>query len=160
MTRRPHPLQVTLAGLLTAVAAIALCLTALTHASPSWASAFLTGTVAVLFLAVSRAVATRGRSRAFWIGFAVWGWGYLLLVSWSPNSDPWRPARGARSVHEALLTTKLLGWGEQGMVSCGTSSITHQQSNSGSKHSFSPIERLRSDVQEYSKKKKEGESDA
>ena len=73
MARRPRPFQVTLAGLLTAVAAIALCLAALTHASPSWASAFFTGTVAVLFLAVSKAVATRGRSRAFWIGFAVWG---------------------------------------------------------------------------------------
>jgi hypothetical protein len=73
MARRSSPLQLSLLGLLAAVAAIALCLAALTHASPSWGSMFITGTVAVLFLAVSRAVATRGRSRAFWVGFAVWG---------------------------------------------------------------------------------------
>jgi hypothetical protein len=110
MPRLPNRIQVTLAGLLAAVGAIAFCLAALTHASPNWASVFLTGTVAVLFVALSRTIATRGRSRAFWAGFAVWGWGYLFLVSWpaGPYSwpEPWVPA----SMAEPLPTTRLLRW--------------------------------------------------
>jgi len=126
MPRLPRPIQFSLAGLLAAVGAMALSLAALTHASPHWASLFLTGTIAVLLLGLSRAVATPGRSRAFWAGFTVWGWGYLLLASWPTEPYSWPQPWERSSMAEPLPTTRLLRWayvalpGAMGPFAAGT----------------------------------------
>jgi hypothetical protein len=127
MPRLPNRIQVTLAGLLAAVGAIAFCLAALTHASPQWTSLFLTATVAVLLLGLSGTVVARGRSRAYWAGFTMWGWGYLLLVSWPAVPYSWPQPWQRSSMAEPLPTTRLLRWaygalpGAMGTFASGTS---------------------------------------
>src|SRR5688572_18876962 len=51
-------------------------------ANPSQMSAMAVGTTAILLLlgAVVAAIYCRAAARAFWTGFAILGWGYVLLV--------------------------------------------------------------------------------
>jgi hypothetical protein len=95
----------TLTGLLLFIALVALGITALIHASPTWASVVLTSTILVLFFAASRALAVCRHPHAFWAGFAVWGFGYLYLAF---GSLAYSLALGSSDVAESLLTTKLL----------------------------------------------------
>ena len=68
-----------IAGLMGAVLVAAVGLAALRSASPIWAGAMLLLTYVVLGLAILCAV-LRGRARrAWWLGFCVFGWGYLGL---------------------------------------------------------------------------------
>ncbi len=69
-----------IAGLMGAVLVAAVGLAALRIASPIWAGAMLLLTYVVLGLAILCAV-LRGRAeRAWWLGFCVFGWGYLGCV--------------------------------------------------------------------------------
>lgn len=66
--------------LLIAVAAVAAGCVALLNASDLWADV-VSGTVVVcLLIALIGTVASQGHRRAFCWGFAVFGWGYLLLM--------------------------------------------------------------------------------
>ena len=78
----------TLKHLLLATAAIALGLVALRHASGAWTAALLAIAQFVLAAAILLVVFRRGAARAFWLGFAVFGWLYLLLliISWLGHS--------------------------------------------------------------------------
>ena len=66
-------------------AAISLGLVALRSASATWVGAMLGLTFATLTASILFAVFRKGQQKAFWIGFATFGWAYLLLllVSWT-----------------------------------------------------------------------------
>jgi hypothetical protein len=69
-----------IAGLMGAVLTAALGLTALRSASETWAGAALLLTCGVLGLAVVGVVSRAADERAWWLGFALFGWGYLALA--------------------------------------------------------------------------------
>lgn len=71
--------QFTLLGLFGLLTAAALGCAALMHPTALWCSAVAIAVVTVLFAAVLGVVYRRGADRAFWVGFAVFGWGYLML---------------------------------------------------------------------------------
>lgn len=75
---------------------------ALNYRTSLWASVIVTVAVLILGFAVVLAVVARRKWRYFWIGFAVFGVGYMLL-----SFHPWFSNVGGR-----LLTTRLLahGW--------------------------------------------------
>ena len=66
-------------------AAIALGLVALRSASMTWVATMLGLAIAVLAASSLLAIYRRGSQRAYWSGFAAFGWLYLLLVfgSWT-----------------------------------------------------------------------------
>jgi hypothetical protein len=78
------------------VLSIGVGFAALKGPSRLWASALFTVTLAVLLGASFGAVARRGLERMAWIGFAVFGWSYLILSFWllpwlNPGGDLLRP---------------------------------------------------------------------
>ena len=77
-----------IAGLMWAVVVAALGLAALRNASEVWAGATLLVTCGILCLAIVGVVCRKDESRAWWLGFALFGWGYLALAFWSPHSLP------------------------------------------------------------------------
>jgi hypothetical protein len=72
--------------LLAVVAFIALACTALVWANGIWATTLFTAALGVLLFGVLALVLRRGVKQAFWIGFALFGWGYLWMAHW-PNGD-------------------------------------------------------------------------
>jgi len=68
------------------VAAIGLA--ALRNASETWAGVMLLLTCGVLALAVVGVVCRAESERAWWLGFALFGWGYLALAFWSWKNEP------------------------------------------------------------------------
>lgn len=93
----PGLLRFSIRNLLVWTAAIALGCVALRSASPGWVSAMLGLTLLVLAAATLLAVFRQGTDRAHWIGFAAFGWLYLLLLMFGWSSDqgwlenPFRP---------------------------------------------------------------------
>ena len=84
-TDRPAPVrrkrgwfQFSIKALLGLTVLVALGCAALVNVSEWWASVLIEATVAMLLVAVLLSIFRRGRGRAFWIGFAVVGWVYLL----------------------------------------------------------------------------------
>ena len=84
-----------IAGLMLAVLVVALGLAALRNATEIWAGATFLLTCAVLTLAIVGVVCRDRSERPWWIGFALFGWGYLALAFWSSHELP---------------TTALLNW--------------------------------------------------
>ena len=76
--------RISILGLIAAVVACGVAFAALRGGSGYWLSAFYTMTVAFLLGAVVLARYGRGTSRAFWFGFAVFGWGMFFL-----GANPW-----------------------------------------------------------------------
>jgi hypothetical protein len=66
-------------------AAIALALVALRSASTTWVAGMLGLAFVTLTASIQFAIFRQGPRRAFWMGFATFGWAYLLLllVSWT-----------------------------------------------------------------------------
>ncbi len=77
-------IRASIAGLMGAVLIAALGLTALRSASDTWSGATLLATCGVLGLAVVGTVCRDAAERAWWLGFTVFGWGYLAMAFWSP----------------------------------------------------------------------------
>jgi hypothetical protein len=77
-----------IAGLMLAVLVVALGLAALRNASEIWAGATFLLTCAVLTLAIVGVVCRDQSERAWWLGFALFGWGYLVLAFWSSLELP------------------------------------------------------------------------
>jgi hypothetical protein len=74
--RRFH---VSIADLLVLVLSCGIALAALRSASEVWASLLFTFAVGCFLVAVPLAVYRRAGRRAYWLGFAIFGWAYLLL---------------------------------------------------------------------------------
>jgi hypothetical protein len=90
-----RPVRLSLAGLLGIVLAVAVGLAALSSPTDLWAATALSLTLAALGFAVVGALLRRGPARAYWVGLAVIGWGYLALSA-------------VPEVRGRLLTTMLL----------------------------------------------------
>jgi hypothetical protein len=90
-----------IAGLMVVVLVCAVGVAALRYASEAWAGAMFTLALGVLAAAGLGAVYRRGRKRAFWLGAAVFGWGYLAACF-----GPW----SATEVRPHLITSTLLEW--------------------------------------------------
>ena len=80
-------LRPSITTLMAVVILAGLAFAALRSASELWFSAFYTATVLLLLRAVVSARFRRGDARAFWFGFAVFGWGVFLLAM-GPWKDP------------------------------------------------------------------------
>jgi hypothetical protein len=75
-----------IAGLMGIVLAAAVGLTALKNASRIWAGVMLLLTCGILALGIIGAIYGQRTRRAWWLGFALFGWGYLALAGfWSAN---------------------------------------------------------------------------
>jgi hypothetical protein len=77
-----------IAALMAAILVVALALAALRNISEAWAGATFLVTCAVLTLAIVGIVCRGAAARAWWLGFALFGWGYLALTSWSSFELP------------------------------------------------------------------------
>ncbi len=73
-------LRFTLRQLLAMAALIALALPALINASLWWATAWFTGALVMLAVSLLGILYRGRRRRAFWVGFALFGWGYMILL--------------------------------------------------------------------------------
>jgi hypothetical protein len=74
--------RISIAGLLGIVAVMAIWLAGMRSASSLWTTSAATVTLTLLLTALLAAFLLSGTDRAFWAGFAVFGWSYLLLVNW------------------------------------------------------------------------------
>jgi hypothetical protein len=83
-------------------ALVALACVALRNASPIWVASLLSLTLLVLTVAVPLAIFRNERSRAFWIGFALFGWIYALVLGYSWSLDP------GKSDHNPLRPERLV----------------------------------------------------
>jgi hypothetical protein len=92
--------RVTIFVLMVVVAVVATSLVALRSTLEIWASAYFSLTVVLLCTAIPGMAFRRGISRAFWAGFASFGWTYLVLCFGPVPSTSFKPP--------PLLTTKLL----------------------------------------------------
>ncbi len=95
---RPRP-RFSIRSIMAAVLFAAVGLAALRHASDLTASLVVSATLLALGVATLGAAFLRGRRRAYWAGFAAFGWGYAAL-----SSGPW----AAEAIGPRLATTKLL----------------------------------------------------
>jgi hypothetical protein len=96
--------------LLLGTALVAVGCVALRSASPMWVAALLGLTLLLLVAAVPLAIFRQGTNRAWWFGFALFGWLYMLLLaySWSldPNTTHYNPLRPS-----SLVTSRLSNLG-------------------------------------------------
>lgn len=83
-------LRVTVAGLMGLVVVLGAGLAALKNASELWALAVRLFVLGLLATAILGALYRRGARRAWWVGFALFGWGYEAMecAPWSPPETP------------------------------------------------------------------------
>jgi hypothetical protein len=96
-------LRYSLGALLGAVLVASVGCAALVNPTPLWSQIVFTATVVWLLGASVAAVV--GRPRPFACGFAIFGWGYLLLTSggWSANTKPHLLTESALTKLEPLV---------------------------------------------------------
>jgi hypothetical protein len=93
-------IRFSLATLMAIVLLAALGLVALRNASALWANATFTATLTLLLCAVLGLILRRHHARAFWLGFALFGWTYVLLVN-----APWLQTHlASRLITDTLLS--------------------------------------------------------
>jgi di/tricarboxylate transporter len=96
-------LRYNIASILGAIVCVAVGFAALREADDLWDSGLFSLTVGLLMVAVLLAVHRTGARRAFWIGFALFGWSYLSL-SLIPSID------------SRLITTKARAYLDQANI--------------------------------------------
>lgn len=74
-----QPTRISIAGVMGLVLVAALGAAGLREGTPIWAIAMFTLMVAFLLGAILNAVYSRGPTRAYWVGFALFGWTYAAL---------------------------------------------------------------------------------
>jgi hypothetical protein len=74
-----HP-QITISELIVVVVITAIGLAAIRSGSPSWAGAMFSITFFAIICAILGIALGRGMRRVYWLGFAVLGWSYLVLI--------------------------------------------------------------------------------
>jgi hypothetical protein len=84
---------------MTSIVVLAIDFAALRNASAFWAGMVLSATLFLLGVAIIGGVYGRGAQRAWWFGFALFGWGYLVLAF-----APWFDL----NVEPGLATAQLL----------------------------------------------------
>jgi Cu/Ag efflux pump CusA len=98
-----HHLRYHIAGALGAVLCVAVGFAALREADELWDTCLFSLTLGLLLFAVLLTAHRTGDRRAFWIGFALFGWGYLSF-SLIPSTEP------------RLITTKALAYLHQASI--------------------------------------------
>jgi hypothetical protein len=99
--------RVSMLGLVAAVVVCGVVLAALRSGSDYWLGVAYTMTVGMLLAAVVLARYRRGASRAFWFGFAVFGWGMFILGA-NPWGNEFDDDRFGVNVNNNLLTSRLI----------------------------------------------------
>jgi hypothetical protein len=94
--------RLTTAWLMAVVLIIAIGAAALTRPSALWGSALFTAALGLLCTATALALVRHPSRRAFWVGFAVFGWPYFALAF------PWHQPNGINPPR-LLSSTLLLG---------------------------------------------------
>jgi uncharacterized membrane protein YtjA (UPF0391 family) len=74
--------RVSIAALMAAVLVAAIGFAALTNPSAWWSSILFTLTLALFLIATVGAI--RGGNKTFWLGFALFGWSYMIV-----SYEPW-----------------------------------------------------------------------
>jgi hypothetical protein len=105
--RWPQFSLLTLGGL---VAFAAVASAALVYASELWSSTLYTAAFAWLTFAVLAAIYRDGAKRAFWVGSAVCGWIYLILLCWPESARLHNETMDTMEVGSELATTRLARW--------------------------------------------------
>ncbi len=83
-------IRFSIAGLMGVVLIVAIGLAALRTASNTWAGVIFLATCSVLALSIVGVICRRESERAWWLGFAIFGWGYMALAFW-PSGEPRLP---------------------------------------------------------------------
>jgi hypothetical protein len=73
--------QFSIRQLLAVIVPLAVGLTAMTNPTPFWEGSVFAVTHCLLFTAIIAAIYRTKGARAFWLGFAVFGWGFYLLCT-------------------------------------------------------------------------------
>lgn len=76
-----NPRGISIAGVLGIVLLVGMGLGAIRHATVVWTSLASTLVLGLLLVAILGAIFLRGPDRAYWIGFALFGWVYLVLAN-------------------------------------------------------------------------------
>ncbi|MGP0070143.1 MAG: hypothetical protein ACLQGP_41915 [Isosphaeraceae bacterium] len=76
-------IRFTIGGLMAVVVVAAVDFAALRTADATWAGALALLTYGALGLAIFGILFRRGAERAWWVGFLVFGWGYLRVAPWA-----------------------------------------------------------------------------
>ncbi len=84
-------IRFSIGGLMAVVLVLAIGFAALKNANETWAGAMFLLTCGILGLSVVGAVCRREAERAWWLGFALFGWGYMALAFWPSESLPKLP---------------------------------------------------------------------
>ncbi len=124
-----------------AIAFVAIAVAALINATPAWSLDLFCAAVALLTVAIPLACYRTGEQRAFWAGFALCGWVYLLVIgniNDRPRADRnigFLPLAPGPSLNEP--TSRLTQWvyqrayGEsadwQTMINVNTGQVTTRQ---------------------------------
>jgi hypothetical protein len=124
--------RITIAELTLVVLVVAIGLAAIRRGSPAWAGAMLSITFFAIISSLLGIALGRGPRRAYWLGFAVLGWTYLILmyVPWlhekvgrfllAPNLFAYleevlhagpQPASGLRSLPVGIIGAAATGGG-------------------------------------------------
>jgi hypothetical protein len=104
--------QFSLRTLLLAFIPVGLAIAALVNANYLWANAVLTVTLALLGTSLVGWIWTLKKARAFWSGFAVFGWGYMLLAF-----GPWFSEHvSANLISHQVLETSASLFGHQAAI--------------------------------------------
>jgi hypothetical protein len=111
-------LRFNIASLLVLILVLGVSFAALRESSDLWESGLFTGTVGILLISVLLAVHRTEARRAFWIGFALFGWIYVGLAL-------------APSVESRLITTKLLAYLDSKVPGRQAGIVTLQISGTG-----------------------------
>jgi hypothetical protein len=105
-----RPLLISLAGLMVLVIIVGIGIAALRDATETWAGIVLLLTLGLLAVSILGVLYRNGGRRAWWVGFALFGWGFaaLTLAPWSkPEKLPTRVLLNslyARMSHRKVVT--------------------------------------------------------
>jgi hypothetical protein len=104
-------LQLSILACIVIIVACAIAFTALKTASHVWYSTFYTFTTILLLSAVIAARFRRGNEKAFWFGFAVFGWCFFVLglEPWPNPLDDEGDGVGI-ALNRNLLTSRVILW--------------------------------------------------
>jgi hypothetical protein len=99
--KEPSTRQFSIFQLIVVVTVSALGLTAMTQSSPLLYAVFAMATLVSLLCALLFAIFYPGARRAYWIGFCVWGLGYVTLSGVMEKDN---------GMDSPVLTSQLLNW--------------------------------------------------
>jgi hypothetical protein len=81
-------LRVSISGMMVGVVYLGFAFAALTRPTPLWAEGWLSATLVLLAFAALVAIFAR---RPFWAGFAIVGWGFIVLTLFPPFDEKFAP---------------------------------------------------------------------